>query len=114
MKVINTTDKEIKVSFKGNHYVLPANGECNVSKEDAKSWKEIQPFLTFEDGEAEEIKEEVKEEIKEDVEEEKEDNGGEIDLGSLSRKELDNIAEEMGLNPEDYANKGEVIEAIKG
>lgn len=31
----------------------------------------------------------------------------------LSRKELDKIAKDLGLNPKDYNNKEEIVEAIE-
>lgn len=36
------------------------------------------------------------------------------DLSSLSRKQLDVLAEEAGLDPKSFKNKGEVIQALDG
>lgn len=34
-------------------------------------------------------------------------------MKDLTRKQLDKVAEELGLNSKDYANKDEIIEAIE-
>ena len=119
----NPTEKEISVVYKGDRFTCEAGGSINVKTEVAKWWKSIHGFITIQDG-PETNTDEVVENTNDNSGETEGDhklgddvsNDGEdevFDLDSLSRKELDAVAVELGLDSSEYKNKAEVLEAIK-
>jgi len=139
MKVINPTKDTIKVQIKGTEYVIePESSLVNVPNEIAKYWKEnihtfigieLEDNVTFvetkteedsetnnveestEADESTEIEEDSETDVAEDADGEEEDVAKQLD--TMNRKDLDEVAEGLGLNPEDYQTKGEIKEAIK-
>lgn len=129
MIIKNTIDKELKVQIKQNNYTLPAKGEISIPLDDAIYWRSmLHTFLVIEPESKDEEtlvvkelmegqeKEEEKVERKtiENKEEEIKEKESETitKLEDLTRPELDKIAKEIGLNPEDYPNKAKLIEAL--
>lgn len=119
MKITNTTKQEISVKIKGTEYVLESEGSLsNVPVSHATYWLSLHPFLESESEGSDEVKE-VVEEVTEEVEKvEVEEVAEEVEsvevvLEDLKREELDEIATELGLKPEDFKNKKDIIKAIK-
>ncbi|NHZ84757.1 MAG: hypothetical protein GWP19_02630 [Planctomycetia bacterium] len=128
MKIKNPTKDTIKVQINGNIYEIEGNGELfDIPQVDAEYWKKnIHHFMIIsEENEEEETdinqtidlpvedKEVISdEEVTTDDDTETTTKEDPIDLNELSRKKLDEVAKQMDLNPEDYKNRKEVIEAI--
>jgi len=116
MKIINPTDLKVEVVIEGQEYSIEPQGSLEgVSAVVATNWKtHTHNFLILEEevGEAVQEDSEEVEEVVEEEEETEEEEKEELDLEKLSRNELDAIAIDLELNPEDYRTKKDVADAI--
>lgn len=115
IKIINPTEADIKgFIFEGHKVEILAGDSALVNDTIAAKL-----LKTFEFLQVESVEELPTVPVKEDDEvvdttdtQEDETEEDKVDLGKLSREDLDKIAEESGLIPSDYANKPTLIEAI--
>lgn len=91
--------------IKHNGDVFPAGSTVELSEREAKSLLQDGVIVESDEQEVEE-QTETTESVPVEVEEEK-------TLETMSREELDAVAEEEGLDPSDYKNKDEVRTAIR-
>ena len=119
VKLYNPTDKSIKVQIFGHFYEVEPESFLTkpISEVAALYWQErLHNFLkvTIEEAESSEKEEVVSEKKKE--EEEVSDNGAYIVppfSNRTNRGELDEIAKNVGVDPEMFSSKKDLVKEIK-
>lgn len=106
------TDNEDEIkALRRNRNIIQSkdDGESQVTSKEAP---DVTHEVVHEDAEDEPVVEDEPESEDDEVDEVDEEEDEEVDPDVYTRAVLDGMAEAEGLDPSDYANKGEVAEAI--